>query len=112
MGASSVARRPRTILVVDDDGDLDAAVSDALRARGYHVIDVADGEAAVATLEAIAVHLVIVDVSTAGSVEFLQKKATDRRFVAIPTLLLTGDAIETTAIRHVLDILGAPRGTQ
>jgi DNA-binding response OmpR family regulator len=95
--------------VIDDDGDLDALVSAALRRRGHDVIHIRDADGALATMRATDVSCVILDVSTPGSFGLLQEKALDAGLVAIPTLLLTSDRIETTAIRHVLDILGSPR---
>ncbi|HLL55440.1 MAG TPA: response regulator [Myxococcaceae bacterium] len=50
-----------TILIVDDDLFVRTAVRDSLADDGYHMVEAADGDAALAELEKVRADLVILD---------------------------------------------------
>jgi two-component system chemotaxis response regulator CheY len=50
-----------TILIVDDDLFVRTAVRDSLADHGYHMVEAADGDAALAQLEKVRADLVILD---------------------------------------------------
>jgi DNA-binding response OmpR family regulator len=52
---------PKTILIVDDDADIAAALRTVLEQRGYRVLTAGDGNAGLAVAEREKPHLVLVD---------------------------------------------------
>ena len=62
----SFSETPLTILLADDNADVRMALEYMLRAQGYNVIAVGDGEEAVAALDENQVDLVLLDVLMPG----------------------------------------------
>ncbi len=62
----SFSETPLTILLADDNPDVRVALEYMLRAQGYKVVSVGDGDAAVAALEENHVDLVLLDVLMPG----------------------------------------------
>ncbi len=88
----SFSETPSTILLADDNADVRTALEYMLRARGYHVVAVEDGDAAVAALATHAVDLVLLDVLMPGRSGFAVcrhiKSHSETRL--IPVILITG----------------------
>ena len=85
------------VLLVDDDDDFRLALAETLTAEGYQVVDVPDGEAALATLDeaakgrARAPDLVVLDLlmPRMSGVEVLQRLRKSRRWTDLPILVAT-----------------------
>ena len=92
----SVHRRTRTILVVDDNLDCRAGLELLLRREGYRVIQAANGEQALARLQAGALpDLILLDMllPRMDGLEFLERL--DRAHMAgpVPVVIMTGMAL-------------------
>jgi len=88
----SFSDMPLTILLADDNADVRMALEYMLRAQGYHVVSVGDGDAAVAALAENPVDLVLLDVLMPGRSGFsvcrhIKSHAETR---LIPVVLITG----------------------
>jgi putative two-component system response regulator len=88
----SFSETPLTILLADDNADVRTALEYMLRAQGYNVVAVGDGDAAVAALEEHQVDLVLLDVLMPGRSGFsvcrhIKSQAETR---LIPVVLITG----------------------
>ena len=107
MGARRQPRSPR-ILVVDDDPDMRAVMSELIRELGYSVANAADGEAALRRL----IHpfdLVITDLRMPrmGGMELLKEIATRR--IDVPVIVVTAFGSAETAIKAgARDFLAKP----
>lgn len=90
-GAGAAAR---TILVVDDDGDVRETMSIAFTMLGFIVVTCCDGLDALAWLCAHGpVQLILLDwnMPRCGGAEFRARQLDDPRFAAIPVVLVTGE---------------------
>jgi len=87
----------RTILVVDDDGELAALLADYLGREGFAVQHVADGVAGLAQAAAGGCCLVLLDVMLPGrdGIEVLREL---RRTSAVPVIMLTAKGEEVDRI--------------
>lgn len=84
--------RKRTILLIDDEVDLVAAVAFQLRAKkGYEVITAYDGVEGMKKLETIDPDLVILDINMPkmGGIEFYHNICDDKSRTRYPVLVLT-----------------------
>ncbi|MGF1460751.1 MAG: response regulator [Leptolyngbyaceae cyanobacterium] len=99
-GDSTSAAR---ILVVDDNCDLRAYISNVLQRQDYHVRTAHDGQAALAMLETFSPNLVLTDLMMPGmsGLELLQKIRQDDRFRTVPVVLLTAKVDDETRIEGV-----------
>jgi len=81
-----------TILVVEDDGETAAWLALVLRDAGYHVLQVADGRAALRVLGIIRAHLVLTDVRmpVLDGRTLCQTLAADPRHQDLPRVLMSG----------------------
>jgi DNA-binding response OmpR family regulator len=77
------------ILVIEDEPGIADFLERGLRAEGYSVISVGDGEAGAAVLEAEDVALVILDVMLPGKDGFAVLEEIRREDTTLPVLLLT-----------------------
>jgi len=88
----SFSETPLTILLADDHAEVRMALEYMLRAQGYHVVSVADGDAAVTALAENPVDLVLLDVLMPGRSGFSVcrhiKSQPETRL--IPVVLITG----------------------
>lgn len=84
------------ILVVDDDEDIRALVSRALRTAGFDVLEAASGEAALEVVERDAVSLVILDVGLPGisGTDVVRALRASPQTATLPVILLTGSGVE------------------
>ncbi len=97
----------KSILVVDDDRDIVLGLSIRLRAAGYAVLAVQDGNAALSTAINKKPDLILMDIGIpAGNglwvLEFLKKNANS---MLIPVVIMTG--MEPVAAREKAMALGA-----
>lgn len=88
----------KTILVVDDEPDLLAAVSGVLADEGYGVIECCDHRQALERLESHKPDAVLLDVMMpeVSGVELAQKMRQDPRFEKLPIVIMS--AVEGTDI--------------
>lgn len=79
------------VLVVDDDPELRSMLEHRLVARGFHVIDAEDGDAALVRAVAEAPDVVVLDVMMPGRSgwEVARELKQDPATAAIPILMLT-----------------------
>jgi CheY-like chemotaxis protein len=92
------------VLVVDDDRDVRELLAELLTQEGYHVIMAASAEEALARTETVIPDLIVSDLMMPGmdGAELLARLASDARYAAIPTILLTA-AGELMAERAVAE---------
>ncbi|HEY8566900.1 MAG TPA: response regulator [Beijerinckiaceae bacterium] len=90
------------ILVADDDGLMRAVVSAKLKARGWRVAAVEDGEGALKAVAAERPALIVLDAMMPGmdGVEVLRTLKADPGSSEIPVIMLTARSLES-------DIVGA-----
>jgi DNA-binding response OmpR family regulator len=88
-----------TILLVDDDGPLTAALRRRLRSEPYRVLSAASGEDALRILEAGAVDVVVSDEQMPGMPGIELVTEIHRRWPEVVTLMLSGQASIGTVIR-------------
>lgn len=91
---------PRYVLVLDEHGSVAAASVKALQARGYEILRISDGGAALWMLSRRAIDLLVVDVTAPGARELMAEKAKVPTLAAIPTLIVTVAAEELRARGH------------
>ncbi|MHB1064023.1 MAG: response regulator [Georgenia sp.] len=86
-----------TLLVVEDDGTINQALTDRLRAEGFDVVQAYDGPAAVAAHEEHRPDLVVLDVMLPGfdGVEVCRRIQAAR---PVPVLMLTARVAETDVL--------------
>lgn len=91
------------ILVVDDNSDLRAYISNVLQRQGYHVRTAHDGAAALEMLETYPANLVLTDLMMPGisGLELLKKIRESDRLNSIPVILLTAKVDDETRIEGV-----------
>ncbi|MEM1311810.1 MAG: ATP-binding protein, partial [Cyanobacteria bacterium P01_H01_bin.153] len=91
------------ILVVDDNSDLRAYISNVLQRQNYQVRAAHNGEAALAMLETFSPNLILTDLMMPGmsGLELLQRVRQDERFSSIPVVLLTAKVDDETRIEGV-----------
>ena len=91
------------ILVVDDNHDLRAYISNVLQHQGYQVRTANNGTAALTMLETFVPNLVLTDLMMPGmsGLELLQKIRQDGRLNSIPVVLLTAKVDDETRIEGV-----------
>jgi CheY-like chemotaxis protein len=87
-----------TILLVDDDPEVRAALDEPLRLPGYNVAAVDSAEAALDRLEQKPADLTITDVNMAGmsGIALCARLKGDPRYQLMPVIILTGaDDLDT-----------------
>ena len=81
----------KTILVVDDSGTVRQQVSMALKQAGFAIVEAADGQEALAALEANRIDMVVCDVNmpVLNGLEMVEKVKLQPEHKALPILMLT-----------------------
>jgi PAS domain S-box-containing protein len=104
----------RTVLIVDDELDTRALLTDVLNAEGYDVVTAGDGAQALECLRTMTTlpHLILLDLvmPTMDGWQFLEKRALDRRLAGIPVVLISGqiDARETVRLLGLTSYIEKP----
>jgi CheY-like chemotaxis protein len=96
---------PPRVLVVDDDEDFRAVLSEILGARGYDVHTAADGGEALALLRAgLSPSIILLDLRMPGMSgwQFRREQRRDPELADIPVLVLSGGSPQ-----HVSSTLGS-----
>jgi DNA-binding response OmpR family regulator len=94
-----VSSPPREVLVVEDEPQMRALLTDNLEFEGYHVTAVESGEQALEELGRHAVSLVLVDVMLPGMSGFNLCEQLRDRGTRVPIIILTARAHEQDRIR-------------
>ena len=83
-----------SVLIVDASGDDVQAMSDTLRARGFHVDVATDGDAAFATLERLHPNVVLLDMASPGidGMEILDRIRANPHMASTPIIIVTAKA--------------------
>jgi CheY-like chemotaxis protein len=90
------------ILIVDDDNDVRAALSELLEAEGFAVEGAPDGRAALARLRAATVHpaVILLDLMMPGmdGWEFRNEQLRDPKLAAVPVVILSASGFSRESI--------------
>ena len=105
-----------TVLIADDDEDFRFALAELLAEEGHRVVDVQDGEAALAVLEAAAKgrgrvpDLFVLDLlmPKMSGIEVLQRLRKSARWAKLPVLVMTGVNDPMLRVRLDLPIVFKP----
>jgi len=106
----------RTVLIADDDEDFRFALAELLAEEGHRVIDVPDGDAALATLDAAAkgrgrapdLFLLDLLMPKMSGIEVLQRLRKSARWAKLPVLVMTGVNDPMLRVRLDLPIVFKP----
>jgi two-component system chemotaxis response regulator CheY len=81
----------KTILVVDDSGTVRQQVSMALKQAGFAIVEAADGQEAIAALQANRIDMVVCDVNmpVLNGLEMVERVKRQPEHKALPILMLT-----------------------
>ena len=96
---------PRTVLLVDDDADILAAMRAVLERRGYRVLTAGDGNAGLAAAEREGPDLVVVDMMMPKKSGFLVLEKLKARGGGPPVIMITAN--EGSRHRAYAEALGA-----
>lgn len=97
--AASLSSGPATILIVDDDPGMRAALLKVLRANGFHCISAADGYAMAEILAEQAVDLILLDVMMPGISGFdLCRNLRQHDGNAVPVIMISARGDETDKV--------------
>lgn len=99
--AQQTARRPVTILLVDDDHALRDLVASALEAHGHSVVAVADGPTALSKLEASMFDVAVIDYAMPGMTGAALAGEIINRWPNLPILFASGFS-DTAAIESAV----------
>lgn len=93
-----VKRIKNTILIIDDDSELLAALKDLLEAYDYSVVTATDGAAGILKLNSFKPNLILLDISMPGmdGMEVLAKLKSNPDTSPIPVVMLTAIADTNT----------------
>jgi CheY-like chemotaxis protein len=100
----------RTVLIVEDDEDIRAALREMLEEEGYRVATAIDGEEGLAQVKSSRPGLVLLDLLMPGmnGLEFLAALRADQTFASLPVVVVSaggrgsaGMAVEAGATRFL-----------
>ena len=99
-----------TILVVDDEEDIGKTVEALLRCKGYGVVRVGDGQAAVEKATEVVPQLVLLDyeLPEMDGLEVIEALRSDEKTREIPVLLATAGRISFEEIQKADGFLAKP----
>lgn len=95
----------RTVLVVDDDHDIRAAVTDILRAEGFEVVGAANGQVALELLaQGCRPCLVLLDIimPVLNGLEFLARLAEQPTLASLPVVVMSASTRNVQGVCKVL----------
>jgi DNA-binding response OmpR family regulator/anti-sigma regulatory factor (Ser/Thr protein kinase) len=88
--------QPSTVLIVEDDADISAALADLLDLAGYHTISAGSGAAALEYLEEHSVDMVLLDLMLPDLSGFdVCKQVRDSTLSSVPIIMLTASNKQT-----------------
>ena len=93
----------KTILVVDDEEDWRARMSDSLAKAGYEVVVAADASEALRRAEEPRVGLIIVDDNLAGESGLMLTRFLHRNYPEKPTLVFTSFEYDADMIQYLVE---------
>lgn len=96
-------RRTKTILIIEDDADIQTFASRVLELEGYHVLKAGDGETGMEIIRANPVALLLLDLRLPGrdGWSILQEIRNNTEFCKIPVIVISAVA-ESTQRRRTL----------
>ena len=102
-------RKPRHILIVDDDPDIRGLLAEVLVNKGYSVNLAGDGAEALEMLELTLTDAVLLDLHMPGmdGYEFLVRRDSNSMLAKIPVIIMTG-ADQRPATRAGTSVLDKP----
>ncbi len=96
-------RRSGSILIVDDDSDVRAALSELLEAEGFSVEGVPDGREALARLRTAEVHpaVILLDLMMPGmdGWDFRTEQMRDPQLAAVPVVIVSASGFSRESIQ-------------
>lgn len=108
----SDARRPVSVMVVDDDEDIRGTLEEVLETAGYSVVIAGNGQEALDLLRGVRPRVIFLDLSMPimSGREFRAAQLADPELAAIPVVVMTAaDRIaEKTEGMQIDEILGKP----
>jgi CheY-like chemotaxis protein len=106
------ARRPVSVMIVEDDPDIRETISEVLEDEGYAVISASNGAEALELLRSIAPQVILIDLSmpVMSGQQFRSHQLADPTLAVIPTIVMTAAANvdEKMAGMHISEILAKP----
>jgi CheY-like chemotaxis protein len=102
-----------SVLVVEDDADLRAAVADTLREAGYEVLEAGDGKRGLTILRDTSIDIVLLDLWLPGmdGWSFRAEQRADSRVREVPVIVMTADDRPQALTINADAILRKPFGT-
>lgn len=85
----SAVSKQLTVLVVDDEPPIRRLLKTSFGAQGYHVVEAADGQAALDALKSASVDLIVLDLGLPGKDGFGVIKELRDRGLAVPIVVLS-----------------------
>ncbi len=99
MVQATETRKPKTILLIEDEQDLVIGLQDAFGFEGYEVANVGTGEQGVRAAAEIHPDLIILDLMLPGLNGYLVCEQIRRRDTSVPILILSARSLESDIIR-------------
>src|SRR5687767_1024531 len=103
-------RSAETVLVIDDDEEILAAINETLRDEGYRVLAAANGTQALALLESERVDLILLDLlmPKMSGWELLEQNGRDHRLGTTPIILISAAPEDCVLDKNVRAVLQKP----
>lgn len=109
-GRPSSARRPVSVLVIDDDIDTHEMLSVLLAHAGYSVATACNGSEALKLLSSVRPEVILLDVEmpVMTGAQFREAQRRDKELIRIPTIVMTGSKEEPLLDPGVAGVLCKP----
>jgi DNA-binding response OmpR family regulator len=98
------------VLIVEDDLELGRSLADLLEHEGFHTFHATDGRAALATLEKILPHMMLIDLFMPGmnGVELLKVVKDTPRLASIPRVIMTAANDRMVGVKEDAPVIYKP----
>ncbi|HLM76244.1 MAG TPA: response regulator [Polyangiaceae bacterium] len=110
--AEAEARRPVSVMIVEDDADIRETISEVLEDEGYAVVSASNGAEALELLRSTAPQVILMDLSmpVMSGQQFRSHQLADPTLAGIPTVVMTAAANvgEKMAGMQVSEVLAKP----